>query len=108
MFFYHVSLYGIKQQIYFTQVVKKCGELWRDEVDEETKAKYKTLYKDRLERNSRFDTKVARPSATDVDKSEDMNARFEEDVDEKVNFPFLVCIFAARLLSILKLRLPAS
>ena len=106
MFFYHVSLYGIKQQIFFTQVVKKCGELWRDEVDEETKAKYKTLYKDRLERNSRFDTKVARPSATDVDKSEDMNARFEEDVD--VNFPFLVCIFAARLLSILKLRLPAS
>ena len=88
--------------------MKKCGELWRDEVDEETKAKYKTLYKDRLERNSRFDTKVARPSATDVDKSEDMNARFEENVDEKVNFPFLVCIFAVRLLSILKLRLPAS
>jgi len=68
-----------------SEVVKKCGELWRDEVDEETKAKYKTLYKDRLERISRFDTKVARPSAMDVDKSEDMNARFEEDVDEKAS-----------------------
>ena len=68
-------------------MVKKCGEIWRDEVDEETKAKYKTLYKDRLERNSRFDKKVASTSPMDVESSvveklEDMNLSFEEDVDE--------------------------
>ena len=56
-------------------------------MDEETKAKYKTLYKDRLERNSRFDKKVASTSPMDVESSvveklEDMNLSFEEDVDE--------------------------
>ena len=56
-------------------------------MDEETKAKYKTLYKDRLERKSRFDKKVASTSPMDVESSvveklEDMNLSFEEDVDE--------------------------
>lgn len=73
--------------------MKKCGELWRDEVDKETKAKYKTLYEDRLKRKSRFDEKVEskRPtdlesSRVDVEKLEDMNLRFKHDVDEKVNY----------------------
>ena len=112
---FNILLFESLQFNVFTQVVKKCGELWRDEVDKETKAKYKTLYEDRLKRKSRFDEKVEskRPtdlesSRVDVEKLEDMNLRFKQDVDEKVNYPLKLSVGLPYNCSlILKLRFPS-
>ena len=100
-------------------MAKKCGELWRDEVDEETKAKYKTLFEDCLERKPRFHAKVASKSPVDVEsikvdveKVEDRNSRFKEDVDEKVIYRLELSVLLpfnrSSALSILKLRFPST